>query len=170
LRYEFSIFRARVRFFLQIHTMHAWMRRHRSWATSRLRESIATFASLSIPTLITQIQSLSERLPVEGINRKRPISLFICLMTKTLHLELVSDYISPTFIAVYQWFVSRRGLLTFMNSNNGTPFHGADRELSNAHAKVIRDSNFRFATDGIVWYFLPPASFATLRRPVGGRR
>jgi len=34
-----------------------------------------------------------------------------------------------------------------MNSNNGTPFHGADRELSNAHAKAIRDSNFRFATE-----------------------
>ena len=49
---------------------------------------------------------------------------------------------------------------TFMYSNNGTTFHGADRELSNAHAKAIRDPNFRnrFATDGTAWHFLPSSS------------
>ncbi|XP_018399614.1 PREDICTED: uncharacterized protein LOC108777272 [Cyphomyrmex costatus] len=74
--------------------------------------------------------------------------------------ELVSDYTSPTFIAAYQRFVSRRGLPTSMYSDNGTTFHGADRELSSAHAAAIRDPNFRnrLASDGTAWHFLPPAS------------
>jgi len=109
--------------------------------------------------LITQIRSLSERLPIEGINRKRPIALFICLTTKALYLKLVSDYTSPTFIAAYQWFVSRRGP---MHSDNGMrpTFYGADRELSNAHAKAIRNFRNRFA-DGTAWHFLPPLHHRT---------
>ncbi|XP_018376183.1 PREDICTED: uncharacterized protein LOC108769601 [Trachymyrmex cornetzi] len=93
-------------------------------------------------------------------SQKAYIALFVCLTIKALHLELVSDYISPTFIAAYQRFVSRRGLPTSMYSDNGTIFHGADRELSNAHAAAIRDPNFRnrLAYDGTAWYFLPPAS------------
>jgi len=43
-----------------------------------------------------------------------------------------------------------------MYSDNGTTFHGADRELSNAHAKSIRDINFRnrLTIDGTAWHFL----------------
>jgi len=42
----------------------------------------------------------------------------------------------------------------------GIMFHSADTELSNAHAKAIRDPNFRnrLALDGIAWHFLHPAS------------
>ena len=45
-----------------------------------------------------------------------------------------------------------------MYSDNGTTFH--DAELSNAHAKAIRNPNFRnrLATDEIAWHFLSPAS------------
>ncbi|XP_032684998.1 uncharacterized protein LOC116850611 [Odontomachus brunneus] len=51
-------------------------------------------------------------------SQKAYIALFVCLTTKALHLELVSDYTSPTFIAAYQRFVSRRGLPTSMYSDN----------------------------------------------------
>jgi len=95
-------------------------------------------------------------------SHKTYIALFIYLTTKALHLELVSDYSSATFITAYQCFVSRRGLPQSMYSDNGTTFHGANRELSDAHAKAIRDPNFRnrFTTEfsGIVWHFLPSAS------------
>jgi len=39
-------------------------------------------------------------------------------------------------------------------------FHGANHELSNAHAKAVRDPNFRnrFAIDGTAWHFLSLAS------------
>jgi len=39
------------------------------------------------------------------------IVLAICLMTKALHLELVNDYSSSSFIAAHQHFVFCRGLL-----------------------------------------------------------
>ncbi|XP_029157820.1 uncharacterized protein LOC114930240 [Nylanderia fulva] len=47
-----------------------------------------------------------------------------------------------------------------MYSDNGTTFHGANRELSEAHAKAIRDPSFRnrLASDGTAWQFLPPAA------------
>lgn len=56
-----------------------------------------------------------------GRDQKLPyayIALFICLSTKAVHLELVSDYISATFIAAYYCFVSRRGLPQQMYSDN----------------------------------------------------
>lgn len=75
-------------------------------------------------------------------------------------MELVSDYSSVTFLAAYQRFVSRRGLPASMYSDSGTTFHEADRELSNAHAKALRDPSFanRLATDETAWQFLPPAA------------
>jgi len=41
-----------------------------------------------------------------------------------------------------------------------TTFHGANRELSDTHAKAICDPNFRnrLATSETAWHFLPPAS------------
>ena len=89
-------------------------------------------------------------------SQKAYFALFVCFTTKALHLELVSDCTSPTFIAAYQWFVSHRGLLTSMYSDNGTTFHDTDRELSNAHAKAICNPNFR--NRQMEPHFLPPAS------------
>jgi len=48
----------------------------------------------------------------EHKSQKAYITLFICLMIKALHLELIRDYTSLIFIATYQRFVFRRGLLT----------------------------------------------------------
>ena len=39
--------------------------------------------------------------PGRGHKSQKAYTLFVYLMTKALHLELVSDYISPTFIAAY---------------------------------------------------------------------
>ena len=92
-------------------------------------------------------------------SQKAYIALFICFTTKALHLELVSDYTSP-IVAEYQRFISHRGLPTSMYSDNETTFHGADSKLSKAHAKAIRDPNFRnqLTIDGTAWHFLLPAS------------
>lgn len=93
-------------------------------------------------------------------SHKSYIALFICLTVKAIHLELVSDYSSAAFIAAYQRFVSRRGVPSAMYSDNGTTFHGADREMKTEYFKAIHDPNFinTVATDKVEWHYLPPAA------------
>ncbi|XP_029171256.1 uncharacterized protein LOC114940687 [Nylanderia fulva] len=93
-------------------------------------------------------------------SHKAYIALFICLTTKAIHLELVSDYSSATFRAAYHRFILRRGLPKHMYSDNGTTFRGAEREMSEAYSQVIREPNFlnRLSSDNTSWHFLPPAA------------
>lgn len=90
---------------------------------------------------------------------KAYIVLFICMTVKAIHIELVSDYTSAIFITAYQRFVSRRGLPNSMYSDNGTTFRGADREMTDAYSKAIRDPNFlsKLAIDKVAWHFLLPS-------------
>ena len=55
---------------------------------------------------------------------KRYVALFICMATKAVHLELVSNLTSEAFIAALKW-----GLIDHLYSNNGSNFVGANREL-----------------------------------------
>ncbi|GFV20714.1 integrase catalytic domain-containing protein [Trichonephila clavipes] len=57
------------------------------------------------------------------------IVIFVCFATKALHLELVSDYTSETFIAALKRFCSRRSTPKHIHSDNGTNFIGAKRKL-----------------------------------------
>lgn len=65
--------------------------------------------------------------------RKAYIALFICLATRAIHLELVSDYSTPAFLNAFVRFSSRRGLPASVYSDNGTTFVEADRELTSAY-------------------------------------
>ena len=71
-----------------------------SWVTSRLRELIVPLAPLSISASITRPVAVRTTFG-QGYKSQKAyiVSLFVCLTTKALHLELVSDYTSPTFIA-----------------------------------------------------------------------
>ncbi|KAL0812118.1 hypothetical protein ABMA28_009496 [Loxostege sticticalis] len=53
---------------------------------------------------------------------KAYLCLFICLVTKAVHLELVSSLTSTAFIDAFKRFISRRGPCTFLYSDNGTNF------------------------------------------------
>ncbi|XP_076651235.1 uncharacterized protein LOC143358169 [Halictus rubicundus] len=93
-------------------------------------------------------------------SQKAYIAVFICLTTKAIHLEVVSDYTSAAFLAAYHRFVSRRGLPRSMSSDNGTTFHGANRELTTAYRAATRDTDVhnKLAIDGVTWHFLPPTA------------
>lgn len=93
-------------------------------------------------------------------SHKAYIALFICMTTKAIHLEVVSDYTTSAFIAAYHRFVSRRGSPTTIYSDNGTTFQGADRELTASYQDAIRQPDFvnQLATEGVAWHFLPPAA------------
>ncbi|GFU58966.1 integrase catalytic domain-containing protein [Trichonephila clavipes] len=63
------------------------------------------------------------------------IALFVCFATKALHLELVSDLTSETFIASLKRFCARRGAPKHIYCDNGevitsSPEHSNDDKLS----------------------------------------
>lgn len=89
------------------------------------------------------------------------IAIFICFLTKAIHLELVTELTSDYFIAALRRFVSRRGKPTSIHSDNGTNFVGANSKLKelftflsdNSHKKTIIDWA---ANEGIEWSYIPP--------------
>ncbi|GFW99521.1 integrase catalytic domain-containing protein [Trichonephila clavipes] len=67
---------------------------------------------------------------------KSYICVFVCMSTKAVHLEAVSDLSSAAFLAALKRFVARRGLPSGMYNDNGRKFQ----------------SHF------IHWHFIPPYS------------
>ncbi|XP_046869331.1 uncharacterized protein LOC124461974 [Drosophila willistoni] len=57
------------------------------------------------------------------------ICLFVCLVTSAIHLELVTDLSTDSFLAALTRFVSLRGKCNKIYSDNGTNFIGAKRSL-----------------------------------------
>ncbi|XP_029178118.1 uncharacterized protein LOC114945928 [Nylanderia fulva] len=92
--------------------------------------------------------------------RKVYIALFVCLATKAIHLEMVEDYSTPSFLAAFHRFASRRGSPRHLYSDNGTNFRGADSELTRHFASVIGDPDLQsaIANDGVAWHFIPSAA------------
>lgn len=87
--------------------------------------------------------------------------MFVCLSTKAVHLEMVSDYSSDAFLAALRRFTSRRGLCRSLYSDCGTNFVGAHAQLrafftaSSSEQRSIVD---QLAQDNIQWRFQPPAA------------
>lgn len=90
------------------------------------------------------------------------ITLFICLGTKAVHIEAVSDMSTPAFLAAYRRFCSRRGYPQHCYSDNGTNFVGASkiiRKDAGAHLLNISTDIINEVTmQGSVWHFIPPAA------------
>lgn len=86
------------------------------------------------------------------------ISLFVCLSTKAIHLEVVSSLTTDSFLQALRRFASRRGKPSKILSDNGTNFVGAKREL----AKFLELKGDAIASastkEGIDWEFIPPHS------------
>lgn len=93
---------------------------------------------------------------------KSYVALFICLCTKAIHLEIVSDLSSQSFLAAFKRFVGRRGRCQRLYSDNGTNFVGADRILQNdillAEQTWKSDLDISFKDSNTEWHFIPPAT------------
>ncbi|CAK1580251.1 unnamed protein product [Parnassius mnemosyne] len=90
------------------------------------------------------------------------ICVFVCMISKAVHLEAVSDLTAKGFIAAFRRFVSRRGHCTDLYSDNGSNFVGADKELremlNSVKSKLPNEINKLLAIEGTTWHFIPPHS------------
>ncbi|GBN74220.1 hypothetical protein AVEN_236532-1 [Araneus ventricosus] len=81
------------------------------------------------------------------------------MVTKAVHLDIVSDQTNETFIACSKIFFSRRGKSQIIFSDNGKNFVSENSELKRLILIVITHgdclSNF-ISEKGIQWKFLPP--------------
>lgn len=76
------------------------------------------------------------------------IAVFVCLAIKAIHLEVVSSLTTEAFLAALTRFLSRRGPVTHLFSDNATNFVGAFRKLEKMNDKL--------AAKNIEWSFIPP--------------
>ncbi|GIY33344.1 reverse transcriptase [Caerostris darwini] len=94
---------------------------------------------------------------------KAYVALFVCLATKALHLELVGDLTSESFISALKKFTSRRGCPSHTYCDNATNFIGACRKIDKIQEFIntINDNpeitNFLNISE-INWHFIPPSS------------
>ncbi|XP_023248350.1 uncharacterized protein LOC111644041 [Copidosoma floridanum] len=89
------------------------------------------------------------------------IVVFVCFSTRAIHLELVSDLTSASFLSAYRRFVGRRGVCRKLYSDNATNFHGADTELASMFQRASEFYNKLapvLANDGTDWNFIPPSA------------
>lgn len=84
--------------------------------------------------------------------QKAYICLFICLVTKAVHIELVSDLSSDTYLAAFKRFISRRGPVSCLYSDNGTNFIGAKAQLEEYNSLLRAE----LVSRRIEWKLIPP--------------
>ncbi|OXA46198.1 Gag-Pol polyprotein [Folsomia candida] len=97
------------------------------------------------------------------ITIKAYLAVFVCCVTRALHLEVVSDLTTEAFLAALKRFIARRGRPTDVYSDCGTNFVGAMNEMKDVMRLLLSKShNDKIAnymsTDGITWHLNSPAS------------
>ncbi|XP_011868252.1 PREDICTED: uncharacterized protein LOC105562212, partial [Vollenhovia emeryi] len=94
-------------------------------------------------------------------NVKAYVSVFVCLATKEVHLEVVSNMTTDAFLNAFKRFIGRRGKPSDIFSDNGTNFVGANAELEELQNLFNQEEHQRklveeTSMDQIKWHFIPP--------------
>ncbi|XP_075162729.1 uncharacterized protein LOC142235359 [Haematobia irritans] len=91
------------------------------------------------------------------------VCLFVCMVTSAIHLELVTDMSTDSFLSALRIFMARRGKCSTIFSDNGRNFIGGRRKLDEMYRQLqSEDHNIAVATalakERIKWVFIPPYS------------
>ncbi|XP_076397868.1 uncharacterized protein LOC143266117 [Megachile rotundata] len=91
------------------------------------------------------------------------VAVFICFVTKAVHLELVCDLSTEAFMASLKRFFARRGYAQTIYTDNATNFVGAKRLLDDLQKLLDSETHKQtviqqLSNKGIVWRFTPPRS------------
>jgi len=89
------------------------------------------------------------------------IAIFVCFVTKAVHIEVVTSLTTEAFLAALRRFIARRGRPRVIYSDNGTNFQGAANQLQEVYnmlqcpTQMTRVQDFR-TTEGCDLKFIPP--------------
>ena len=89
------------------------------------------------------------------------IAIFVCFMTKAVHIEVVTSLTTKAFLAALRHFIARWGKPKTIYSDNGTNFQRAANELYEIY-KMLHSTSQRarvqdfLTTEGCKWRFIPP--------------
>ncbi|XP_055591098.1 uncharacterized protein LOC129743154 [Uranotaenia lowii] len=89
------------------------------------------------------------------------IAVFVCFSTKAIHLELVGDLSTASFISAFRRFIGHHGIPAEMHSDNAKNFVGAKQELKTLYDFLDRKQtqekiSNELTHQGIKWRFIPP--------------
>ncbi|XP_062703964.1 uncharacterized protein LOC134286368 [Aedes albopictus] len=89
---------------------------------------------------------------------KRWVALFTCLVTRAIHLEVVSSLSTDSCKKAIRRFIARRGAPVEFYSDRGTNFIGASRELMDEIKRIDVELSSTFTDQQTQWKFNPPAA------------
>lgn len=95
--------------------------------------------------------------------RKAYVCIFVCLTTRAVHIELASDLSTECFLSALKRFLSRRGPIAHIYTDNGSNYVGAKRYLGELYS-VLKSPQFNsqlsemLAENRIEWHFNPPSA------------
>ncbi|XP_031639210.1 uncharacterized protein LOC116351270 [Contarinia nasturtii] len=84
------------------------------------------------------------------------IAVFVCLVTRAIHLELVSDATTEAFIAALRRMISRRGTVTQVVSDNGSNLVGAHNYIRNIFDSIQNNTERLEGEFNLKWNFITP--------------
>lgn len=87
--------------------------------------------------------------------RKSYIALFTCATTRAVHLELVRDLTTETFLMALRRFIARRGIPKTVYSDNALTFKRASADMNKIfHAIKGSDTQAYLSDHRITWKFI----------------
>lgn len=94
---------------------------------------------------------------------KSYLCVFVCMATKAVHLELLTDMTRDCFIVCFDRFVARRGCPLELFSDQGTTFIAANKFLKAGFRSLfspdsLNQLSLHFQHSGIQWSFNPPGA------------
>ncbi|XP_067615752.1 uncharacterized protein [Eurosta solidaginis] len=87
------------------------------------------------------------------------VVVFVCLKTRAVHIDLVLDLTTQSFIACFERFIGRRGHYAKLFSDNATTFVGASKTTKRAmdHWRG-QEALEHIGLKGTEWHFMIPAA------------
>ena len=93
------------------------------------------------------------------LKKKCYLAVFICFVTRAVHLEIVIELTSKAVLATLNRFTARRGIPAEVFSDNGSNFIGAQAELKKMYQLAQDRSSAALiqwaSTKSIQWHFSP---------------